>query len=405
MGHWTLIAVCAGTALAILAGEAAAGQRDDFRFDRTMSREVLENYLARSITMMDLCTGKGDVNDNLRMLRNLGAKYAGRTMYCWGGEKALEGRLKKAREIAARVHAQDPEMVLQGCVFEIVTKQVEEVPVPARVLQEFGLPVEKRSFRYAEMLFDKGKWLNHWGKDSSVPDLTKLETRLWVYHVATSCVDAGMEGIHFGQVALVGAADKGYRQWWDMLTRVRKYAAEHARRHLVLCDAHTPDGGPVVDGKLLFDFHTFPLRIKEVTGQPQKGVLEKGYEDSFFGRSKGGITPSGWKCASLPYLVEFDNWSSSGKGGQPGLPYWTWGYDEIDWFARQPEAYRNEWLRYAWKWVRETDPNGFLQMPGSRCLHDPVDGKKRWYYANSRASFPEGFSQEETIKEIWAGDK
>ena len=50
--------------------------------------------------------------------------------------------------------------------------------------------------------------------------------------------------------------------------------------------------------------------------------------------------PSGWKCASLPYLVELDNWGASGKAGQPGLPYWTWGYDEICWFAHQPAEYR-----------------------------------------------------------------
>src|ERR1019366_5953184 len=121
-------------------------------------------------------------------------------------------------------------------------------------------------------------------------------------------------------------------------------------RHLLLCDAHTPDGGPIYDGKLLFDFHAFPLRIKEIAGRPQRAELEKGYPDSLFGRSKGGITPSGWRFASLPYLVEFDNWGSSGKAGQPGLSYWTWGYDEVCWFAHQPEAYRNAWLRYASKW-------------------------------------------------------
>jgi hypothetical protein len=153
--------------------------------------------------------------------------------------------------------------------------------------------------------------------------------------------------------------------------------------------------------KLLFDFHSFPLRIKEVPGQPLKGILEKGYHDSLYGRSKGGVTPSGWRCGSLPYLVEFDNWGSSGKGGRPGVPWHTWGYDEIDWFARQPEEERNAWLRYAWKFVRETDSNGFLQMPGSRILHDPVDGKN-WYHANSRATFPRGFNQEETIRKIWS---
>jgi hypothetical protein len=222
------------------------------------------------------------------------------------------------------------------------------------------------------------------------------------YFVATRYIAAGMEAIHFGQVALIGRNDRDFKHWWDTLSRVRQFANRHARRHLVLCDAHTPDGGPRIGNQLLFDFHSFPLRIKEVAGQPQKGMLEKGFLDSLFGRSQGGLTPSGWSCESLPYLVEFDNWASSGKGGQAGLSFWTWGYDEIDWFARQPEAYRNDWLRYAWKWVRATDPNGFLQMPGSRCLHDAVDGGKWWYHANMKTHFADGFNQEDTIKAIWA---
>jgi hypothetical protein len=161
----------------------------------------------------------------------------------------------------------------------------------------------------------------------------------------------------------------------------------------------------VDDGKLLFDFHSFPLRIAEVKGEPEKAVLSTGHVDNMYGRSKGGVTPSGWSCESLPYLVEFDNWGYSGQGGQSIGGCWVWGYDEISWFAHQDEAYRNKWLRYAWKWVREHDRNGFFQMPGSRVLHASVDGQ-HWYYANTRSeASPQGFSQEETIKSIWSEDR
>jgi hypothetical protein len=33
-----------------------------------------------------------------------------------------------------------------------------------------------------------------------------------------------------------------------------------------------------------------------------------------------------------------------------------------------------------------------------------VDGKD-WYYANSTATFPKGFNQEEAIRRIWAEDR
>ena len=79
-----------------------------------------------------------------------------------------------------------------------------------------------------------------------------------------------------------------------MLGLVRAYAAKHARRHMVLCDAHVPSGGLVRDGQLLLDFHSFPLRIKEVPDKPQEAILKVGFSDGIYGRSKGGMTPSGW---------------------------------------------------------------------------------------------------------------
>jgi hypothetical protein len=75
-----------------------------------------------------------------------------------------------------------------------------------------------------------------------------------------------------------------------------------ARRHFLLCDAHVPHGGLVRDGKLLLDFHSFPLRIEEVADQPKRGRLREGYTDAIYGRSKGGLTPSGWRCEHLPAL-------------------------------------------------------------------------------------------------------
>jgi hypothetical protein len=52
--------------------------------------------------------------------------------------------------------------------------------------------------------------------------------------------------------------------------------------------------------------------------------------------------------------------------------------------------------------VRKTDPNGFLQMPGSRTMRSPLDGK-RWYYANNPGpAVPDGLGDEEAIRSVWA---
>src|SRR5439155_20005057 len=152
---------------------------------------------------------------------------------------------------------------LQGCVFEIVTAQVEEVPVPDWAFATLGQPVEKRNFLYADMLYPDGRRQNQWGRNSSVPDVSRPETKLWFYFLSASFIDLGIEAIHFGQAEIMNGNDRGLEHWSQVLSLVRSYAAKHARRHMVVCDAHVPSGGLVRDGRLLFDFHSVPPRIRE----------------------------------------------------------------------------------------------------------------------------------------------
>lgn len=382
-----------------------ASKPRNYRFDKKISREVLENYLTRSISMEGLLNGRGDLEDNIRMLKSTGAKFIGRSLCLWAGEANLLRNLQRAKVQIPRVHAADPEMILQACVFEIVTTQVEQIPVPDWAFKAMGQPVEKRNFRYADMLSLDGRRHNQWGRGSSVPDVSRPETKLWFYFLAASYIDLGIEAIHFGQAELMNGSDPSLEHWDQVLTLVRSYAAKHARRHMVLCDAHVPGGGLVREGRLLLDFHSFPLRIMEVPEKPQEAILKLGFSDGIYNRSKGGRTYSGWKCEHLPYLVEIDNWGASRQPGQAKAGgIWVWGYDEITWFAHQSKAYRADWLRYARDWVQKTDPSGHLQMPGSRTMRSPLDNK-RWYYANvPSVAVPEGLGDEEAIRDLWADD-
>lgn len=383
---------------------ASRGLGADYQFDGTISRDVLENYLSRAITMEGLLTGRGNFDDNLRMLKHIGAKFIGRSLCLWGGEANFRRNLELARQTVPKVREADPDMILQACVFEIVTMQVEQVPVPEWAFTALGQPVEKRNFRYADMIYPEGQ-RRAMGRNGSVPDVSRPETKLWFYYQAASYIDLGIEAIHFGQVEIMGRNDRDRTNWSQVFSLVRAYAAKHAQRHMVLCDGHVPSGGLVRDGKLLLDFHSFPLRIMEVPDKSQEAILKVGFSDGIYGRSKGGVTFSGWKCDHLPYLVEIDNFGASRQPGKPNAGgIWIWGYDEITWFAEQSEKYRNDWLRYGSDWLRKTDPNGHFEMPGSRTLRSAFDGK-RWYYANnSSPATPEGSGQEETIREIWAAD-
>lgn len=387
--------------------------KKSYYFDKNgISREVLENYLDRSVTMaFFLVPSKPEGkmvypwhDDDIRLIKNIGAKFIGRAIYRWGGESLLNDPIfwSDAKGLIDNLHAYDPEIIFQGCLFEIITEDVTNVKIPKWVFTDFGLTDEDRSFSYTSMLNDKGVFVNHWRKGSSVPDISKLETRLWFYYLAASYMNLGCEAFHLGQVELIGMNDPKREAWSDLLTKIRAYANLHARRHWILLDAHVPHQGMIKDNVSQVDFNSFPLRIKEIPGRPYESKLQVNYLDALFKKSKPCVTPSGWRCESLPYLVEFDNY---GRGKTPNVADTTsifvWGWDEISWFSLQPAEYRNQWLKYAHEWIKKTDPSGHLQMPVSRMISCP-NKTQGSYRANTKSrSCPIGYSQEKTIKKIW----
>lgn len=383
---------------------AADARPGGYQFDRTISRTVLDNYLARSITMEGLLNGRGNLDDNIRMLKAIGAKYIGRALCLWNAENDFSNNVARAREAVPKVLAADPEMILEACVFETVSPRVNRLAVPARVFTAFGLPVERRNFRYDDMIYPPGQ-RRPMGPNAQVPDESRLETRLWFYDQAVTYIDLGCEAIHFGQVEIMNRNDPDNVHWAHLLGMVRAYAAQHARRHMVLCDGHVPSGGLMHNGNPLLDFNAFPLRIKETPDQPEEAILKLGFSDGLYNRSQGGRTFSGWTCDHLPYFVEFDNYGVSrhpGRANVTGNFDWVWGYDEITWFAHQSRAYRARWLQYAWDWVRNTDTNGYLEMPGSRTATSP---DIHWYFANNPSpAVPTGLGDEAAIRNVWTAD-
>lgn len=373
-----------------------------YTFDGTISRQVLENYLARSLLMLSLAD-RQQFDEDLRMIKNVGAKHLGRVAAIWWDDNCkadMEAHFLRAKTAVGDLHKMDPELMLQACIFETVGKGINEIPVPAWVFEEFAQKPEVRNFCFESMCYDDG-FQGH-GHGNKPPDMSKTETKMWFYYCGRRYIDCGYENIHVGMIGLMDRKDPKHENWFDTLGRLRRYAAKHARRHMVLFDSQ--HRGIAENGKLLLDYHNMVLRPKDVIGSPEKCILEMGYGDTIWGRSVGGITPSGWQCDHLPYQAEIDNGYSPGKAGQNiGFPY-AWGSIEIDWYARQTEEYRNEWLRYAWNWIRKVDPNGCLQMQGSKCLNPQDVRGARWYYANTRSkTCPDGFNQEETIKAIWEG--
>lgn len=388
-------------------------ENDPYQFDGSISRPVLERYLERAMTLSEFLTVDPYCNDgaypdkaaDVALIRNTGAKFIGRAIYRWGHEKALKEPAfwEGARALVDEVHAFDPDVIFQAAAFEAVYREVNELPIPAWTFEALGLPVEKRNFDYAQMLNRRGVYVDHWGPGGSVPDITQVESQLWLMYLIGSYVDIGVEAVHLGQVYLMGMNDHAWQTWDSFLQKVRAWVCPRARRRFVLFDAHAGSGGMMVGERSLIDFNAYPLRIREIPEKPMQCELAVGHLNSIYGKSPGCVTPSGWRCDALPYLVEFDNFGVSDHPGEANpQDHYVWGYDEITWFWLQDVPSRRAWLRYAHAWLKEHDPNGHLEMPGARvvCLENGGPTFLSRAVAKSER-VPYGMDIGQTIAEIW----
>jgi len=340
---------------------------------------------------------------NLDLIGELQPALVGRAALVWGWEHLMLRSLTGLERRVGQIHAVAPGAVVQGAIFEFVTRDVELVDVPAHVLAEFGLPAERRRFDYDAMLPAVAAPDDHAGWDPAVaatPDITRLETRLWFFHLATLYLDAGIEAIHLGSIGRTAAHDHDLGHTADLLARIRAHASAHARRGWVMLDAHTH--GLVRHGRLLLDFHSWPLRPREVgAASAQDVALEAGFLDAIYGRSRGGTTPQGRYVRHHRFLVELDNGYAGPTPGGCDLPECVWGSDEITWFARQPAARRDALLRRFWREVPALDPVGRFQMPGVRPLQAQLAAGCENYLAHDPADLGCGAGQKAAILELW----
>lgn len=390
----------------------------NFKFDGNMSREVLESYLSRAVTAGDLIDSD-TLDDDLRVIARLGIKFLGRASGVWGATGDDAAHFARSKALADRVHAQDPEVILQACVFEWITDGMDVERIPAYVFEAFGLPVEDRCFRWedARMLAEdpeeeKGPDGRPDGRHGAFPDLNRQEARLWFYYRATRYIDCGYEALHMGQIHLYTVEDRGMKKTYQLFGMIRDYAAVHARRHKVLLDAHTH--GVSVNGKLLFDYHAMPFTRAPLEFYEGKRIVlvREGF-------SEGGENPNGWTDEQMPYLMEYDNWGgcevddeSKFTRHELAMRQW-WGYDQISYFANQPEEVRNHFLEYTYRWTQVNNPHAFFEAPFRRTLGNAAvsflrgdDGKpdkNPYYQINSKsAACPMGFGQEDTLARCWA---
>lgn len=352
-----------------------------------MPRRVLEYYLSHAATAQWICFSD-TLDDDIRVILKTGIKFLGRATGIWKAEMPDEEHFARTRQAAEKIHASDPEVILQACIFETVYREdLESVKIPSWVFEAFGLEPEDRSFRWEDCTLVPGEHM---------PDISKTETQMWFYYRAVNYIDCGCEAFHMGQIHLYTARDRGCRAIGKVLSMMRDYAKTHARRHKILIDAHSHS--LVVNGVSLLDYNAMPFTRYPVLDRPgERLVLVRE------GKSGGGISPEGVYEKALPFLYEYDNWGGIDRWAHEHLTYeeraWAqwWGYDQIAWFASLEEEARNAFLDYTFKWTAVNNPDGYFAFPLRRplCSGEEVGGFPFYKMNNRSEACPGGYSQED----------
>lgn len=406
--------------------------------ERYLSKETLASYLSRAMTFSGLGTEIHDDiylksngvyynyseykalnpkptsvadqqilqmrNEDIALINRLGVKYVKRFCGFWY-EWNIGSRIGRAEETAQILKAQDPQIILEGAVFEIVSRNlIQNEPevhrwIPSYVFEDFGQNYVGRSFNFDNMMYDfysptsltSFSNINCIGNNETIklnyednialasPDMSKLETQMWYYYWATRYIDLGCEALHLGILERVSYVDKhnGYAGWKNLTQKIREYAKAKNRGFVILnChfDAHydpIPSTELPEGEELLFDFEAYPIRINSIcnlrnTYSGDTDIPAPPHMCPRYGHGLAGNHPQGWYTDKNFLLVEFDNFGVVPAELNQFSTYLPWGWDEITWYGLNPENYRNEWLRYAWYKVKRLDDRTFLEIPGRR---------------------------------------
>jgi Secretion system C-terminal sorting domain len=387
----------------------------------------LDEVLSRSITAQWLTftfkepgsIGRDIYEQTIKRIAESDAKFLGRIAGPWGSESIVNNHWyfgSGATSVVKRViddlnyqyQIRNQSLpICQAGIYEYLTNDVNNVPIPLYVWQKFNSSLFiQRNFSFDKMRFDDGFRHTFWGNPTqAVPDISKTETKMWFYYLATKYIESGIKSLHFGQIDLMDDNDPGYVQTWDLFSKIREFAL--SKNTFILLDAHTGVdryyslevrnlanqylqifrkskyldlsnhlGVDLNDRfqfpanrsniQLLFDFHSYPIRPQETN--KSNGNLNCRINPNYgiYGKSKGGKSPFLGTYSKVPYIVEVDNWSENcGTLNEISNEEWcVWGTDELIWFLKQNQQYRDYFEKYAYCAVNKIDGNGYLQFLG-----------------------------------------
>ncbi|HRF76116.1 MAG TPA: T9SS type A sorting domain-containing protein [Chitinophagales bacterium] len=399
-------------------------------FCESISRTTLNKYLNKAAAFSYVTNPAytdSQLDLDIQMLQRLDPRWLGRVAGDWlaGNDDVFE--FSRAEYIADRIHTEvSTYIILQAAIYEYIDPKVSlysdwNILIPSDVLALYGYPAHTGYTGYFE--HDNIVY-----PGTNTPDMNRIEAQMWFYYRATRYIDAGYEALHLGQFMIMNDNDPLNAKWWDLLDKIRTYASTHARRKIVLIDAHVAGsgceasgieandvpytmlpGGEIPSGQLLFEYTSFgitpdeyfePIENENNTYDGNDRLVKINYTDcAMYDKGFGGTMPVDWgwsygQSHPIPSIAEFDLGGApepflcegmktddytlcdaDGDGSADDTPQWlTWGFGgESSWFGLQSPGYRRYFITYAFNRVKELDEDVYcrvnLRMPMSYSLN------------------------------------
>ena len=354
-----------------------AGSLSSFSYSGSMTYDVLSSYMSRAVTLEGFCVQGINENlifeEDLRMLQRTGAKFvagAAKTGDEVLSAKQMETHFSLAAEYADKVHNADSEIILQAYLPVTHNRDtVNGTSIPSWVFEAFNKAYESRNFNFDSMIFpDESEYKT--SGDNSILYIATPEAQMYLYYYICRYIDAGYESVHLGQaVSMMNDNSTNAGSLKTVLERCRNYAKTKLKRKIILFDCDTTSAIPVIKSgnELVTDIISTRLYPAETKIEGVAFKADISINQSY---SVAGSHPLGFEVTAAPVFYKFENYSYTGSPGTSNNTIaGCWGFNDITWFALQPESYRNEFLNNCHSFFKENgkDSQGnqicFIQMP------------------------------------------
>ena len=200
--------------------------------------------------------------------------------------------------------------ILQAGIFEWIDDSVDGIQIPQYVLNAFmddpGFDPSMTHFDFSEINFQVGDRL--FDGDYNIPDITRIQAKMWFYYQATIYINAGYQSLHMGQIRRWGRLDEACvwntgapttinrfcgccrgNKWThthSLIQKIRQFAKDQDSFVLLTSEnshLHTvcvPNPDITEHGtEMMFDFNTASMRPREVlaSATDRAGQMDQEY--------------------------------------------------------------------------------------------------------------------------------